>query len=76
MNNNGENMITLEDIERLGLPSHLSYKQAKRIANTENAYKNSNTDWSKDYWFTVLFKLCKLYNSERYYNKYYKKTLN
>jgi len=47
MNNNGENMITLEDIERLGLPSHLSYKQAKRIANTENAYKNSNTDWSE-----------------------------
>ena len=72
MNNYGENMMTLEDIERLGLPSHLSYKQAKRIANAENACKDSKTNWSKNYWFTVFNKLCKLYNAE----KYYKKTIN
>ena len=35
--------------------------KTRRIANAKKAYNNSETDWSKTYWFNVMQKLCKMY---------------
>ena len=61
-------MITNEDIKRLQLPK-LTPDQIRRISNAETACKNSLTDWSKNYWFEVLRKLCEKYGALDYFRK-------
>ncbi len=41
----------------------------RRIKNAETACRDSMTDWSKNYWFNVFAKLCKMYNREEYFRK-------
>ena len=41
----------------------------RRIKNAEKACRESMTDWSKNYWFNVLSKLCRKYNCEDYFRK-------
>jgi hypothetical protein len=61
-------MITDEDIKRLQFPK-LTPDQIRRISNAETACKNSLTDWSKNYWFEVLRKLCEKYGALEYFRK-------
>jgi uncharacterized protein YpuA (DUF1002 family) len=61
-------MITIDDIQRLNLPS-LTPDQIRRISNAETACKNANTDWAKNYWFNVLNKLCEKYGTMDYFRK-------
>jgi|MDTG01.4.fsa_nt_gb hypothetical protein len=35
--------------------------KTRRINNATLAYNNSTTNWAKEYWMTVLNKLCQLY---------------
>ena len=44
-----------------------------RIKNAEEACKKAKTDWSKNYWFSVFSKLCKMYNREM---DYFRKTIH
>ena len=41
----------------------------RRIKNAEKACRESMTDWSKNYWFNVFSKLCKMYGREAYFRK-------
>ena len=41
----------------------------RRIKNAETACRESMTDWSKNYWFGVFSKLCKMYDREEYFRK-------
>ena len=41
----------------------------RRIKNAEKACRDSMTDWSKNYWFNVFSKLCKMYDREDYFRK-------
>ena len=41
----------------------------RRIKNAEKACRESITDWSKNYWFNVFSKLCKMYDREDYFRK-------
>ena len=41
----------------------------RRIKNAEKACRESMTDWSKNYWFNVFSKLCKMYDREDYFRK-------
>ena len=41
----------------------------RRIKNAEKACRESMTDWSKNYWFNVFSKLCKMYGRENYFRK-------
>jgi len=41
----------------------------RRIKNAETACRDSKTDWSKNYWFNVFAKLCKMYDREDYFRK-------
>jgi len=41
----------------------------KRIKNAETACRESMTDWSKNYWFNVFSKLCKMYGRDNYFRK-------
>ena len=61
-------MITNEDIKRLNLPK-LTPDQIRRISNAVTTCKNATTDWSKNYWYNVLSKLCRKYNCENYFRK-------
>ena len=61
-------MITNEDMKRLQLPE-LTPDQIRRITNAETTCKNSLTDWSKNYWFEVLRKLCVKYGALEYFRK-------
>jgi len=63
-------MITIEDVSRV-IPQlkHLSPDQIRRLTNAENCCKLSKTDWSKQYWFDVFKKLCKMYSCMDYFRK-------
>lgn len=61
-------MITLEDIKRSELP-HLTTIQIRRLTNAENSCKIANTDWGKNYWYTVFHKLCEKYGAMDYFRK-------
>ena len=61
-------MITNAAIKRLNLPK-LTPDQIKRISNAENACKNANTNWAKNYWYNVFKKLCKEYGCDDYFRK-------
>jgi len=61
-------MITIDDIKRLNLPS-LTPDQIRRITNAEKACKNSDTNWTKNFWFNVLNKLCEKYGAMDYFRK-------
>ena len=41
----------------------------RRIKNAEKACRESMTDWSKNYWFNVFSKLCKMYGRDDYFRK-------
>jgi hypothetical protein len=41
----------------------------RRIKNAEKACRDSMTDWSKNYWFNVFSKLCKMYGRDDYFRK-------
>ena len=41
----------------------------RRIKNAETACRESMTDWSKNYWFVVFSKLCKMYGRDDYFRK-------
>ena len=41
----------------------------RRIKNAEKAFRDSMTDWSKNYWFNVFSKLCKKYGRDDYFRK-------
>ena len=41
----------------------------RRIKNAEKACRDSMTDWSKNFWFNVFSKLCKMYGREAYFRK-------
>ena len=41
----------------------------RRIKNAETACRESMTDWSKNYWFGVFSKLCKMYGRDDYFRK-------
>ena len=40
-----------------------------RINNAETACRNARTDWAKDFWYNVFFKLCKKYGREDYFRR-------
>jgi len=61
-------MMTSEDMKRVHLPK-LTTDQIRRISNAENACRDSQTDWGKNYWFEVLRKLCDKYNCMDYFRK-------
>ena len=60
-------MITENDIYRL-LGDKI--KIEKLINNAVTACKNSETDWSKQFWFNVFKKLCWKYDRTDLYNKH------
>jgi hypothetical protein len=62
-------MIHSEDIKRMTSTSHLTPDQARRITNAENTCKSSTTDWSKNFWYGVLEKLCRKYDAMDYFRK-------
>ena len=41
----------------------------RRIKNAETACRNARTDWAKDFWYNVFFKLCKKYGREDYFRR-------
>ena len=41
----------------------------RRIKNAESACKNTTDDWFTDFWYKVLYKLCKKYNKMNYFRK-------
>jgi len=41
----------------------------RRIKNAEKACRTSTTDWSKNFWYNVFSKLCKMYDREDYFRK-------
>ena len=41
----------------------------RRIKNAEKACRTSKTDWSKNFWYNVFSKLCKMYDREDYFRK-------
>ena len=41
----------------------------RRIKNAEKACRESISDWSKNYWFNVFSKLCKMYGRDDYFRK-------
>ena len=41
----------------------------RKIKNAEIACRESMTDWSKNYWFGVFSKLCKMYGRDDYFRK-------
>jgi len=41
----------------------------RRIKNAETACRDSMTDWSKNFWYNVFSKLCKMYDREDYFRK-------
>jgi len=43
--------------------------QIRRIKRAEEACKRSTTDWSKNFWFTTMKKLCKKYGEMDYFRK-------
>ena len=43
--------------------------QLRRIKRAEEACKRAQTDWSKNYWFSVFQKLCKKYDEMEYFRK-------
>ena len=43
--------------------------QARRISNAEKTCKTSTSDWSKNFWYGVLEKLCKKYDAMDYFRK-------
>ena len=49
--------------------SHLTPDQARIITNAENTCKSSTTDWSKNFWYGVLEKLCRKYDAMDYFRK-------
>jgi len=61
-------MMTSEDVRRLELPK-LTKEQARRVTNAENTCRNSMTDWAKEYWYNVFFKLCKKYDCLDYFRR-------
>ena len=60
-------MITENDIYRL-LGDKI--KIEKLINNAVTACKNSETDWSKQFWFNVFKKFCWKYDRTDLYNKH------
>ena len=43
--------------------------QLRRIKRAEEACKRSTTDWSKNFWFTTMKKLCEKYGKMDYFRK-------
>ena len=41
----------------------------RRIRNAEKACRDARTDWTKDFWYNVFSKLCKMYGREDYFRK-------
>jgi arylamine N-acetyltransferase len=44
-------------------------EKMRLIQNAERACKNAQSDWAKNYWFSVFEQLCKKYNMMNYYIK-------
>ena len=43
--------------------------QIRRIKRCEEACKRATTDWSKNFWFTTMKKLCEKYDEMDYFRK-------
>ena len=43
--------------------------QLRRIKRAEEACKRSTTDWSKNFWFTIMKRLCEKYGEMDYFRK-------
>ena len=43
--------------------------QIRRIKRAEEACKRAETNWSKNFWFSVFQKLCKKYDEMEYFRK-------
>ena len=43
--------------------------QLRRIKRAEEACKRSTTDWSKNFWFTTMKRLCEKYGEMDYFRK-------
>ena len=43
--------------------------QIRRIKRAEEACKRATTDWSKNFWFTTMKKLCEKYGEMDYFRK-------
>ena len=43
--------------------------QLRRIKRAEEACKRATTDWSKNFWFTTMRKLCEKYGEMDYFRK-------
>ena len=41
----------------------------RRIKNAEKACRESRSDWSKNFWFSVFRKLCEKYDRMDYFRK-------
>ena len=62
-------MIHSEDIKRMMATTSLTPLQARRISNAEKTCRTSTSDWSKNFWYGVLEKLCKKYDVMDYFRK-------
>ena len=43
--------------------------QLRRIKRAEEACKRAETNWSKNFWFTTMKKLCEKYGEMDYFRK-------
>ena len=43
--------------------------KTRRIKNAEKACRDSRSDWAKNFWYNVFYKLCKKYDCMDYFRK-------
>ena len=62
-----ESMITIDDINRLYGGKET---QERLINSAAKARSNAQSDWAKNFWFSVFSKLCKKFGRTDLYNKH------